>query len=1611
LDGSSISAGSVLRFSVTGDGVSINPETGELSLLTDSLLDGLVVTVTLGDASGTNARVFRLVMEPREAAPAPGTAPQPTAPPALEGTGEIGTVVTVDPGQWSGAPDPEIALQWCLDGKPVPGASAAEYGPLPADDGRALSCRVTARNAAGSASAETEALEVRFAAPSVVDLLADLVASEGDEPVVVEAAAAFAGDGLTFAVTGAEAAIDGATGRVTIPTASARAAETVVVTATNSGGAASVHFQVTIEARAADAPDRIPDALWSAEEVRDTAPEGRRRVSISPEVAIPAGFELRLYSGPERLASQPRLDTTRAMQPGETFTTSGGQAVGTVCHNVLFWHRLEDGVWTQASQSEIIFEIVGLEAAEPAEPLPVAPAVLSAPVLAGSGKIDSELAVDTGTWSGEPEIALQWLRDAAPIPGATAAVYVPVPEDNLTEICCRVTARNAVGETEVETEAVRVTFVAPVAVGELADEIFDEDTGIQEVPTAQAFEGRNLAFTVSGTGASVDPATGVVTIDTATPGVETVTVAAANSGGEATQSFLVTVEALPIVQPEPAAIAADLWLFAAEAWSSERSGARMSITPAAAIEVPEGYELRCYIGSNPAGVGGNNTTAALVPGTKFTTSGFFSGDVHARLFWRDVARDGYDIADAGGKVLRVAAPSVPSDSLGDFPAPTDAMLAQAAGMNTWTGAEDGVGVVTSGGLSGWNGPHMLTLALAEMRGVLGPSQRTRLIEHLKWVVSGNREPACIGGYQMQHEMNPLAMAAICRHLPIWNQLTQTERDRWDTVMKAQLFTGCYIMSDKHPVRLASPNANQLRDLRGGNNVWRTPNPNHRAAYIGNPLIAMAYFGGPAQATALLEGFSLPAFIAEANSRGLNYIRNTYTRQWGANAPTQVQIENALKGWTYTPSNEGAQTFPTFRLADYCEIMRGEVFNAFNNVVRRGGGADGLGIVIDGVRWGSTIDQNVPVPNEGQIGMGREFHTMDEGGLRSALDYVLGGYRNIIQTLLVLAARGFWRPAGAIEQETFARLKIGCSDLIWRQQKGGYRDYHKGARRTVWPASDANHDATRGLTYTWGLWTHVAQPLHEALEVAPPQPNDPPANPVQPPSEGVMRQTVTYNETSLTLSAPRTTGQYVDGTFWIDNRPGQGGVTVNATAPLCRQIDGTWRHGMCYNWGGVRHDGSGLSDMPRGTGPGFATNFLSVAAGANSQGFDGRGSNPGSYNYVHDRNMDPAVRGPRSFPAGTERTIMKAVSRSDTLADGWGWRGDSLLEEFGFYTLVNKIPPAGAFRPAPSAEDKSSLFTTADMDLSWLPNLPRPATFPDIDTCINRLRRPRQVGGRIDHNQRALSPRRHQRNYGKDIAEEHYEACLALFLNFPVAKKFELATFIVQAGLDIDDILKQGGHWLERGGLLPGWKGLHYMTAFILNDAGMKTRQAVRSNWHDTRQIRYLAQGDIGRTPPSGRTWAMYRQGDIGTPEYDTHGDTEGERDRNFWQGYRVVNSRWQPILAFIAWMTRTQAGRADALTVFGLDGTGSASGRSSFLDYVDRIMGQSQSNRSAIAKWNADSTTTTNRPAPWVQAFYYANRSGWNGHYPRVWGQTGSAPRGGEGDGWDGLAGGVSGPN
>ena len=196
----------------------------------------------------------------------------------------------------------------------------------------------------------------------------------------------------------------------------------------------------------------------------------------------------------------------------------------------------------------------------PAQP-PVPPFLLLAPALAGTGKVGAEVVVIPGAWGGvpAPELALQWCRDGAEIPGAAGPVYVPGAADDLTQLTCRVRGASVAGSATAETAALAITHVAPEPVGTILEEVYDQHSEMQAVEAKGYFKGEALRFTVTGAGASVDALSGVIGIPTEVALSDTVTVTAQNSGGSARQSFPVTVEEAVEIPDPPAALTAGAW--------------------------------------------------------------------------------------------------------------------------------------------------------------------------------------------------------------------------------------------------------------------------------------------------------------------------------------------------------------------------------------------------------------------------------------------------------------------------------------------------------------------------------------------------------------------------------------------------------------------------------------------------------------------------------------------------------------------------------------------------------------------------------------------------------------------------------------------------------------------------------------------------------------------------------------------------------------------------------------------------------------------------------------------------------------------------------------------
>jgi hypothetical protein len=230
--------GEGLTFMANGPGATIDSASGLVTIATDALLSGEQIRVTASNAGGSATSTFQVTVK--------AVAPVMTVAPSLTGGGKIGAPVTVKPGTWDGRPAPELAVQWLLNGAEIQGVTGTEYTPVPADNLKALSCRVNATNAGGSAKAVTSPLTITYTAPELVGSLANVSVGKGTPPVSVKAADVFRGEALQFSVIGAGATIDAKTGTISIPTTTVLTAAKVLVTARNSGGTAEAAFNVTV---------------------------------------------------------------------------------------------------------------------------------------------------------------------------------------------------------------------------------------------------------------------------------------------------------------------------------------------------------------------------------------------------------------------------------------------------------------------------------------------------------------------------------------------------------------------------------------------------------------------------------------------------------------------------------------------------------------------------------------------------------------------------------------------------------------------------------------------------------------------------------------------------------------------------------------------------------------------------------------------------------------------------------------------------------------------------------------------------------------------------------------------------------------------------------------------------------------------------------------------------------------------------------------------------------------------------------------------------------------------------------------------------------------------
>ena len=204
-------------------------------------------------------------------------------------------------------------------------------------------------------------------------------------------------------------------------------------------------------------------------------------------------------------------------------------------------------------------------------------------------------------------------------------------------------------------------------------------------------------------------------------------------------------------------------------------------------------------------------------------------------------------------------------------------------------------------------------------------------------------------------------------------------------------------------------------------------------------------------------------------------------------------------------------------------------------------------------------------------------------------------------------------------------------------------------------------------------------------------------------------------------------------------------------------------------------------------------------------------------YSSARNIDPGNTGSSiTYSAGQEGTITKARSKSVSAP----LNQRSFVLDLVHLTVVNSIPTANSFRPAPNARTKESKWTTSDLNFSLLPNLTPPGSAPSMDSLVWVVDGAYQHGIN-DGTKQNINP---EPKAGREYATATGNLALGLCFSgwSSTAAKQRAAILMVQNGLDIyERVVQDQGIWADDGQLNCGRKIPLVVAARLLGDPGIE----------------------------------------------------------------------------------------------------------------------------------------------------------------------------------------------
>ena len=328
---------------------------------------------------------------------------------------------------------------------------------------------------------------------------------------------------------------------------------------------------------------------------------------------------------------------------------------------------------------------------------------------------------------------------------------------------------------------------------------------------------------------------------------------------------------------------------------------------------------------------------------------------------------------------------------------------------------------------------LMWLILYERQNPISSSVHTRILQHLRNVIVGGKEP-CIDA---QHYWSyPLLTSCIClaKHTPlIWCEFTDEEKEKFDLLMTGFAVISNYISNDKNHYRTGL-------NLKG--NVYKHWNPNYKLSLVA-PIIACAhYFGGDDELDDVLVNFDYDTFMQKCHSFGFKNIIDVWGRETTTYNGTVVPGAKEMlttKGNAYIVERQNVfdggkgygalipYVYAKHRATDYVvvEKLLTDCYSGGEVISRFGDNGDDT--------YDAYILHGVDSPVQGMDGMFKEFNGVDSLGVRSDAHYCELDFIMVVYLLATLKELGVWDET--LDAELYKKVCVGNTDLIFKLEQG------------------------------------------------------------------------------------------------------------------------------------------------------------------------------------------------------------------------------------------------------------------------------------------------------------------------------------------------------------------------------------------------------------------------------------------------------------------------------------------------------------------------------------------------------------------------------------------------